>query len=90
MPRLTRVTVTNYNLTNHAFQDAEAEADECQQMGDWARWYYLQRTLQTANGRYHVRGTNLNDAVNQNEATRVRPTRFRDWLLRVWGAPYES
>ncbi|KAK0719587.1 hypothetical protein B0H67DRAFT_484909 [Lasiosphaeris hirsuta] len=74
-----------FRLVTRTYQDAEAQAEDSQRGGEWDRWHYYQRLLQTANGRYYVRGTNLNDAVNQNDATQVRPVRFRTWLEQVWG-----
>ncbi|KAK3685805.1 hypothetical protein B0T22DRAFT_442941 [Podospora appendiculata] len=74
-----------FTIVSHTYQDAELLVEESQRNGDYARWCYYLRLLQTANGRYHVRQLNLNDAVNQNEATQVRPVRFRAWLERVWG-----
>lgn len=78
-------TAVPFSLVSHTYQDAEARAALCHQCGDWARWYYFQRLLQTANGRYHVRQANLNELVNQCEATRVHPIKFATWLERVWG-----
>ncbi len=74
-----------FSVVARPYQDAEAQAETYQQCGDWAQWYYFQRLLQTANGRYHVRQVNLNDAVNHNEATQVQPMRFRTWLESSWG-----
>ncbi|KAL2023172.1 hypothetical protein VTK56DRAFT_3778 [Thermocarpiscus australiensis] len=74
-----------FSLISRHYQEVEAQAEACQQCGDWAQWYYFQRLLQTANGRYHVRQVNLHDAVNQNNAAQVHPMRFRTWLERVWG-----
>ncbi|KAH6649744.1 hypothetical protein F5144DRAFT_542892 [Chaetomium tenue] len=68
------------SLVTRHYQEVEAQAEACQQSGDWAQWYYFQRLLQTANGRYHVRQTNL------NEATQVQPLTFRGWLDNVWAA----
>ncbi|KAK4241648.1 hypothetical protein C8A03DRAFT_41002 [Achaetomium macrosporum] len=65
-------------LVTRQYQEVEAQAEAYQQRGDWAHWYYLQRLLQTANGRYHVRQTNLNDAVE------FQPMTFRRWLENVW------
>jgi hypothetical protein len=56
----------------------EAQTEVYQQREDWTQWYYFQRLLQTANGRYHVRQSNL------NEATQVQPLTFRGWLENVW------
>ena len=55
------------------------------QQEDWNRWWYFQRLGAVANGRYHFRQANLNDAVAQSNAVDVRPMRFRDWLQQVWG-----
>ncbi|AEO55895.1 hypothetical protein MYCTH_2124857 [Thermothelomyces thermophilus ATCC 42464] len=41
-------------------------------------WVSYLSSRQTANGRYHVRQTNL------NEATQVQPLTFRRWLDNVW------
>ena len=70
---------------NRNYRDAEAQADASQRSNNGVLWHYYQRLLQTANGRYHVRGTNLNDIMSQNETTRFRPMRFREWLEQVWG-----
>jgi hypothetical protein len=68
------------SLVTRHYQEVETQAEACQQSGDWAQWYYFQRLIQTANGRYHVRQTNL------NEATQVQPLTFRGWLDNVWAA----
>ncbi|AEO62292.1 71bbebfe-ce0f-4246-b667-2b3836fc96ab [Thermothielavioides terrestris] len=67
-----------FSLVTRHYQEVEAQAESCLQRGDWAQWYYFQRLLQTANGRYHVRQPNL------NEATQVQPMPFRTWLESVW------
>ncbi|KAM7199547.1 hypothetical protein V8F20_005731 [Naviculisporaceae sp. PSN 640] len=74
-----------FSLVTQSYQDVQALAEESQQTGDWAQFYYYQRLLQTANGRYQVRSVNLNEAINQNDATVVQPMRFRTWLEQVWG-----
>jgi uncharacterized protein YbjT (DUF2867 family) len=66
------------SLVTRHYQEVEAQAEACQQRGDWTQWYYFQRLLQTANGRYHVRQANLNDT------TQVQPLTFRRWLENVW------
>jgi nucleoside-diphosphate-sugar epimerase len=66
------------SLVTRHYQEVEAQAEACQQRGDWSQWYYFQRLLQTANGRYHVRQANLNDT------TQVQPLTFRRWLENVW------
>jgi nucleoside-diphosphate-sugar epimerase len=66
------------SLVTRHYQEVEAQAEACQQRGDWSQWYYFQRLLQTANGRYHVRQANLNDT------TQVQPLTFRTWLENVW------
>jgi len=71
-------------MVTRTYQDAEAQAEDGLRSNNIQMWHYYQRLLQTANGRYHVRGVNLNEAVNQSEAT-VRPMRFRTWLEQVWG-----
>ncbi|KAK3301389.1 uncharacterized protein B0H64DRAFT_37294 [Chaetomium fimeti] len=68
------------SLVTRHYQEVETQAEACQQSGDWAQWYYFQRLLQTANGRYQVRQANL------NEATQVQPLTFRGWLDNVWAA----
>ncbi|KAK4246780.1 hypothetical protein C7999DRAFT_15137 [Corynascus novoguineensis] len=71
-----------FSLVVRQYQEVEGLAEACQQRGDWAQWYYYQRLLQTANGRYHVRQTNL------NEATQVQPLTFRRWLDNVWASTF--
>lgn len=70
---------------SRTYHDAETQAEDARRNSDSALWHYYQRLLQTANGRYHFRQANLNEAVNQNEATQVRPMRFQAWLEQVWG-----
>ncbi|KAJ4306107.1 hypothetical protein N0V88_000903 [Collariella sp. IMI 366227] len=67
-----------FSLVSRHYREVEAQAAACQQRGDWSQWLYFQRLLQTANGRYHVRQANLNDA------TEVQPMDFRGWLGSVW------
>ncbi|KAK3903001.1 hypothetical protein C8A05DRAFT_33283 [Staphylotrichum tortipilum] len=68
-----------FNITVYDHETAEAEAQYCQETQDWDRWHFLQKMLQTANERYHVRQPNLNNA------TQVQPTTFRTWLQNMWG-----
>jgi len=81
----TVANVRNIPITpiRSSYQQIESQAYDSQQVGDWSQYFYFQRLLQTANGRYHVRQTNANEVVNQNE---WRPMRFRRWLEQVWGA----
>ena len=74
-----------FTTTRPSYTEAEAWANECQRAGDVATYLYYQRLLQTANGRYTIRSTNLNEIVNQNERTAFQPVRFREWLGQVWG-----
>ncbi|KAK4164845.1 hypothetical protein QBC43DRAFT_261290 [Cladorrhinum sp. PSN259] len=74
-----------FNLVARHYQEVEMQAEQAQGNGDWDRYYYLQRLLQTANGRYHIRSPNLHDFVNQTEGTAVHPMRFRAWLEYYWG-----
>ncbi|KAK3370309.1 hypothetical protein B0H63DRAFT_314183 [Podospora didyma] len=77
-----------FNVVSRTYQDAESEALDCEHGGPQylSRWLYLQRLLQTANGRYQVRGTNLVEVINQNPATRINPpVRLRQWLEHIWG-----
>ncbi|KAK4191175.1 hypothetical protein QBC35DRAFT_22921 [Podospora australis] len=75
----------SFNLRSRQYQEVEGQIVLARTTGDWPQYYYLQRLLQTANGRYHVRSPNLNDAVNQSEATQVHPVTFRAWLDYYWG-----
>jgi hypothetical protein len=75
-----------FRLVSRTYQDAEGLAEEARIGDDGTTWHYYQRLLQTANGRYHVRQTNLNDAVNQGATAPLRPMRFRAWLEQTWGA----
>ncbi|KAL1875936.1 hypothetical protein VTK73DRAFT_9720 [Phialemonium thermophilum] len=75
-----------FNLNVYRYQDALAQIEYCQANGEWARWHYLQRLLATADGRYHVRQTNMSEALAAAAVQlEVRPIRFRQWLERVWG-----
>ncbi|KAK3373451.1 hypothetical protein B0T24DRAFT_261357 [Lasiosphaeria ovina] len=75
-----------FSAVSRSYQDVEAEVVQCEQAQYLSRWYYLQRLLQTANERYHIRRPNLVEDVNRTEATRIAPpTRFRRWLEHVWG-----
>ncbi|EGO61424.1 hypothetical protein NEUTE1DRAFT_98541 [Neurospora tetrasperma FGSC 2508] len=74
-----------FSVTRRSYQEAEAWANECQLAGDVATSFYYQRLLQTANGRYCIRSTNLGELVNQSERTAFQPMRFRTWLEQVWG-----
>ncbi|KAK1836321.1 hypothetical protein QBC39DRAFT_411112 [Podospora conica] len=75
-----------FRLVSRTYQDVEGLAEEARRNDDGTAWHYYQRLLQTANGRYHVRQTNLAEAVNQGAATPLRPMRFRAWLEQTWGA----
>lgn len=79
------VSAVPFALVAQSYPDAQNLAETSERSGDWSRWHYYQRLLQTANGRYQVRQINLNEAVNQSEATVVQPMRFRTWLEQVWG-----
>ncbi|CCC08883.1 hypothetical protein SMACR_07520 [Sordaria macrospora] len=74
-----------FSITRGTYEEAEAWANEYQRAGDVATYLYYQRLLQTANGRYNIRSTNLNELVNQGERTAFQPMRFREWLEQVWG-----
>ncbi|KAH8880015.1 NAD(P)-binding protein [Thozetella sp. PMI_491] len=74
-----------FSLATHTYQDAMAQAQFCSEIEDYNRYFYFERLIQTANGRYHFRHANLNDTVNQHDGVEVRPLRFRQWLEQVWG-----
>jgi len=82
MPGL-RINVASVpiSLSVRNYQEVEAEVEACRQCNDVVQMHYYLRLLQTANGRYHVRQTNLNDL------TQVRPLTFKRWLENVW-VPY--
>lgn len=77
-------STAQFSVTRRTYQEAEAWANEYQRAGDVATYLYYQRLLQTANGRYSIRSTNLNELVNQSERTAFQPLRFREWLEQVW------
>lgn len=52
-------------------------------MGQYARVAYLQRILETANGRYDFSRTTLNDAVDRSRRVNVQPITFAQWLATV-------
>lgn len=75
-----------FRLVSRTYQDVEGLAEEARRSDDGTTWHYYQRLLQTANGRYHVRQTNLSEVVNQGATTPLRPMRFQAWLEQTWGA----
>jgi hypothetical protein len=84
--RLTRPSTVPFTLAVHTYQAAVAQAEYCQQNEEWARWYYFQRLIATANGRYNFRQANLNELVTQGNLMNPRPMRFGEWLETVWGS----
>ncbi|KAM3511575.1 hypothetical protein MY11210_004793 [Beauveria gryllotalpidicola] len=53
------------------------------EVGDYSRLAYLQRNLETANGRYDFSRASLNDAVDRSRRIRVHPVNFAQWLATV-------
>lgn len=70
----------------HKHQDALTRAEMFRQAEDWTQWHYLQRLIATANGRYHFRQANLNEALTQAGLMNSSPMKFRQWLEAVWGS----
>ncbi|PMD21636.1 NAD(P)-binding protein [Hyaloscypha hepaticicola] len=75
------------NPVVHQYKDLQAPIDYNLDQEGLDRWYYLQRLLTIANGRYSFRQANLNETVDRTENVGVTPERFRDWLQRVWPQP---
>lgn len=73
-----------FDLIVHQHRDLQAHVEYNLDQGDWNRWYYFQRLIAAANGRYTFDQANLNEAVNQAEHVDVTPETFRDWLQRMW------
>ncbi len=73
------VVLASFTLVSQPYANLGTNLTYYAQAEDWGRWYYFQRLVATANGRYHFRQANLNEAVN------LRPVRFREWLAQVWG-----
>lgn len=76
-----------FDVTIHDFQNILAQLDYSFNTGNWQRWYYFQRLLATANGRYTFGRANLNEVIDASEGVDIIPERFVDWLGRVWGPP---
>ncbi|EGX90748.1 isoflavone reductase family protein [Cordyceps militaris CM01] len=53
------------------------------EMGQYDRVAYLQRNLQTVNGRYEFSRATLNDAINSSRRVNVQPMNFEQWLETV-------
>ncbi|OAQ99041.1 hypothetical protein LLEC1_04593 [Akanthomyces lecanii] len=72
----------NITFESHilSYQDLLTHIAYNTEMGQYARVAYLQRNLQTANGRYDFSRTNLNDAVDRSSRVSVRPMSFAQWL----------
>ncbi|KAK1749953.1 hypothetical protein QBC47DRAFT_332699 [Echria macrotheca] len=81
-----------FRMITRTYREAQALAEEARRENDAARWFYYQRLLQTASGRYHVRGVNMAAVLGPQTAQAAggagavfRPMRFRTWLEQVWG-----
>ena len=74
-----------FDLVIHEYQNIPAHLEYCVNTGNLQRWYYFQRLLATANGRYTFGRANLNEVIIASEGVDVIPERFVDWLRRVWG-----
>jgi hypothetical protein len=71
----------SFSVQIRNYADLESHLDHYQTEGDWVSWGYVQRLLQTAEGRYDFREADLNTAVRRS----FRPTDFRTWLQSEWG-----
>ncbi|KUI58435.1 hypothetical protein VP1G_05698 [Cytospora mali] len=73
-----------FDLTIYEHQDIQYHLNYLIPPDSWHRWYYFQRLLATANGRYTFGRANLNEVIDESEGVDVNPERFLDWLRRVW------
>lgn len=78
--------IVSFVVAVHKHQDALTRAEMFRQAEDWTQWHYLQRLIATANGRYHFRQANLNEALTQAGLMNSSPMKFRQWLEAVWGS----
>ncbi|ROV92739.1 hypothetical protein VMCG_09035 [Cytospora schulzeri] len=76
---------TPFDVTIHEYQNILAHLEYFVNTGNWQRWYYFQRLLATADGRYTFGRANLNEVIDASDGVDIIPERFADWLRRVWG-----
>ncbi|TQW00732.1 hypothetical protein V2A60_001779 [Cordyceps javanica] len=78
-------TARNVQFETHAlsYQELLTHIAYNSEMGHFDRVAYLQRNLETANGRYDFSRTTLNDAVERSSRVSVHPMSFRQWLATV-------
>ncbi|KUI74392.1 hypothetical protein VM1G_10006 [Cytospora mali] len=79
-----------FDLTIYEHQDIQYHLNYLIPPDSWQRWYYFQRLLATANGRYTFGRANLNEVIDESEGVDVNPERFLDWLRRVWDTQPQS
>jgi len=72
-----------FGVITRTYDEVVAQAELCRTEGDLLRWLYYQRLLQTADGRYYVRNTNLMDAISR-AGIKFQPLKFKTWLEQVW------
>lgn len=80
-----RLTAVPFNLQTRRYAELPAHLDFYESTGDLSGWWYVQRLVATADGRYDFRAANLNEAIANSEHVNVRPTSFREWLQGEWG-----
>ena len=72
-------------MTTRTVSQMRSLAEYYRESGDMPQWQYYQRLIATANGRYHFRQANLNDAISNSDAVEVpQPMTFLAWLQQFW------
>ncbi|KAJ6789650.1 hypothetical protein PWT90_10301 [Aphanocladium album] len=74
----------HFQSTTLTYQELQTHIAYNTEMGQYARVAYLQRILETANGRYEFSRTTLNDAVDKSSRVSVQAMTFAQWLATVW------
>ncbi|KAM3564244.1 hypothetical protein MY1884_000866 [Beauveria asiatica] len=72
----------NFPFQSHilSYQELVTHIAYNTEVGNYNRVAYLQRSLETANGRYDFSRASLNDAVDRSRRIRVHPVNFSQWL----------
>lgn len=76
--------IVPFHITTLTYQELQQHLAYNMQMGEYQRAAYLQRLVETANGRYEFSRTTLNDAVDKSSRVHVQPLTFAQWLATVW------
>ncbi|KAM3545703.1 hypothetical protein ARSEF1564_001345 [Beauveria bassiana] len=72
-----------FQSNNLNYQELASQIAYNTEIGNYSRAAYLQRNLETANGRYDFSRASLNEAVDRSRRIRVHPVNFAQWLATV-------